>query len=225
MSNLHKGFTAPSGEIIRVLNGVSLRFEAGGRYAIQGRSGSGKSTLLSILGLLECADSGVFTIDDVDVALLNDRERSRVRGTAFGFVFQRFFLIPYLTAEQNVASALLHVPQDTSRRSQREAVSEALAAVGLSNRKEHRPAALSGGEQQRVAIARALVKRPRFVLADEPSGALDETTADQVLDLLVTSSATHDVGLIIVTHDSRVAAAMDTCCQLAHGKVEGPPGE
>ncbi|MGY5054070.1 ABC transporter ATP-binding protein [Streptomyces sp. 900105755] len=196
---------------------MSLTVEPGSSHAVLGRSGSGKSTLMSVLGLLDQADSGTCIVNGSDVEGLRDAELARLRGSFFGFVYQRFLLLPHLTALQNVELALIHSTRWGKRR-RREAAMEALEKVGLLNRAEHRPAQLSGGEQQRTAIARALACTPQVLLADEPTGALDENTAEDVISWLLSLCKEQNVALVTVTHDPQIAARMDTTHHLVEGR-------
>ena len=200
--SLSKIFPMPAGPVV-ALQDVSLRIDAAEYIAIAGPSGCGKSTLLHLLGCVETPTAGALLFDGRDVATLRDSERSRIRLTRIGFVFQRFFLLPMLTAWENV-----ELPQSemgVSKAVRRERTAELLAYVGLANRADHRPSQLSGGEMQRIAIARALANRPRLVLADEPTGELDEATGEQIADLL---DRVHADGttVVVVTHNATLAA-------------------
>lgn len=182
------------------LRRVSFQIHPGDTVSISGPSGSGKSTLLSILGLLDTPTSGAFLLDGEDVTRLDERERTAIRRTSLGFVFQAFHLIPHLSAVENVEYALDSVrPQE-----RREVAEDSLERLGLSSRLAARPPTMSGGEQQRVAIARALARRPRLLLCDEPTGNLDSRSSAQVLDALF-ENATDAGALVIVTHDVGVA--------------------
>ncbi|WP_268221012.1 ABC transporter ATP-binding protein [Streptomyces sp. EMB24] len=212
-----RSFRSAGGEQLNVLRGVSLTVDAGSSHAVLGRSGSGKSTLMAILGLLDQADSGSYTVSGQDTAGLRDHEQARLRATFFGFVYQRFLLLPHLTALQNVELALIH-STNWRQRQRREAALDALTKVGLQDRADHRPAQLSGGEQQRTAIARALARTPRVLLADEPTGALDESTADDVMSWLLSLCREQNIALVTVTHDPQVARRMDTTHHLVAGR-------
>ncbi|WP_224317233.1 ABC transporter ATP-binding protein [Streptomyces olivaceus] len=214
---MERSFRSVSGEHLNVLRGVSLTVDAGSSHAVLGRSGSGKSTLMAILGLLDQADSGTYTVRGQDAAGLRDHEQARLRATFFGFVYQRFLLLPHLTALQNVELALIH-RTNWRQRQRREAALDALAKVGLQDRAGHRPAQLSGGEQQRTAIARALATTPQVLLADEPTGALDESTADDVMSWLLSLCREEKIALVTVTHDPQVAKQMDTTHHLVAGR-------
>ena len=197
-----KTFPMPAGPVV-ALHDVSLEIDQGDYVAIAGPSGCGKSTLLHVLGCVEPPTAGELRFQDRDVASLSDAARSRIRLLSVGFVFQRFFLLPMLTAWENVELPLGEAGVPKAERRARTA--ELLDYVGLSGRAQHRPSQLSGGEMQRVAIARALANRPRLVLADEPTGELDEATGRQVADLL---DRVHADGttVVIVTHDESVAS-------------------
>lgn len=200
---------------VAAVDGVSFNVTAGQWLALTGPSGSGKTTLLNLLACLDRPTSGRIVIDGEDVGALAELELVRIRREKVGMVFQQFHLVPYLTAVENVMLAQhFHSMADEAE------AREILAGVGLADRAEHRPAQLSGGEQQRVCIARALVNRPRVLLADEPTGNLDEKSARQVLRLF---SEVHEQGttLVLVTHDPAVAALADNRIALEHGRVAG----
>lgn len=202
-----------------ILEHVSCHLESDRLYALRGRSGSGKSTLLGLLGLLDRPTGGTYEIGGVDTSGLDDREISSLRGRVFGFVYQRFALVPHLNALDNVGVGLIHSGLRLGWRERRRTALGALTAVGLAERADHLPASLSGGEQQRVGIARALAKRPRFLLADEPTGALDETTADHILDLMITRAREEGAGMLLATHDPAIAERMTTRLSLDRGHL------
>jgi putative ABC transport system ATP-binding protein len=189
--------------MVAALRGVDLVIEDGEWLAVQGPTGQGKSTLLHILGGLDRPSSGVVEFGGRDLARLREGEVTRVRARSIGFVFQTFNLVPTLSAAENVEAALvpLHVP-GAARRHRAEL---ALESVGLGDRLGHLPGELSGGQQQRVAIARALVKEPKVLLADEPTGNLDEDTRDEIIGLLETMWRERGLTMVLVTHDSSVA--------------------
>jgi putative ABC transport system ATP-binding protein len=203
---------------IEVIKGVSLAVPKGQFAAIVGKSGSGKSTLLGIISGLEAPDSGRVLVNGVDIFALDDGGMAETRRRQFGIVFQSFNLVPALTALENV---LLPVVFDDklSAADYEARANDLLAQVGMSERSSHRPGALSGGEQQRVAIARALINQPAILLADEPTGNLDETTAAGIFDLL--TGLCRDIGttLLMVTHDMDIAARADRIIEIKNGKV------
>jgi len=204
------------GREVRALAGIDLEIPAGQLVAIQGPTGGGKSTLLQMLGALDRPTSGSVLLGDADLATASDRELSDLRGSRIGFVFQGFNLIPTLTALENVEAAFV---DGTAADERRLRAAEALASLGLGDRGDHRPAELSGGQQQRVAIARALVKEPSVLLADEPTGALDESTRDEIMDLLEGVHRERGITLVLVTHDSAVARRAERRLRIAGGSV------
>jgi putative ABC transport system ATP-binding protein len=205
-------------EDVMALRGVDLTIDDGEFLAIQGPTGHGKSTLLQLLGGLDRQSSGTVAFDGRELSALSDRALAELRSRQFGFIFQSFNLIPTLTARENVETAL--VPLRVRAAERRRRATSALAEVGLADRARHLPGELSGGEQQRVAIARALVKDPHVVLADEPSGNLDEEMRDEIVGLLETLWAVHGVTLIVVTHDGQVAARARRLARLHDGVVD-----
>ncbi|WP_394555078.1 ABC transporter ATP-binding protein [Agromyces sp. MMS24-JH15] len=202
---------------VTALKDVSLEIPAGQLVAIQGPTGGGKSTLLQMLGALDRPTGGRISLGADELSHLPDGKLGRIRAKEIGFVFQSFNLIPTLTAQENVETALepLGVPAAERRRR----AAEALASVGLAERAGHVPGELSGGQQQRVAIARALVKEPVVLLADEPTGALDEETRDEILNLLEGLWRDRGLTLIIVTHDSAVAKRAERRLHIKNGTV------
>jgi putative ABC transport system ATP-binding protein len=215
---LGKVFPMPAGPVT-ALQDASIEIHTGDSIAIQGPSGCGKSTLLHILGCVETPTTGSLLFDDRDVASLGDFERSRIRLTKIGFVFQRFFLLPMLTAWENV-----ELPQSeagASKAERRDRTAELLEYVGLRERAGHLPSQLSGGEMQRVAIARALANRPGLLLADEPTGELDEATGEQVADLLDRVNA-DGTALVVVTHNPMLAARAKRQLEMRSGRLLEP---
>jgi putative ABC transport system ATP-binding protein len=210
----------PDDRVLHILRGVSLRVDAGEHVAVVGRSGTGKSTLLNILGLLDSPTSGEYLLDGAPTAKLSGRRRSRLRGESFGFVFQQFNLLNGRTVLENVAAPLLYA---SGRQfwTRRRLAAEMLERVGLGDRLEDRPEKLSGGEQQRVAIARALVRRPRVILADEPTGALDVDTGTEIMQLLDDIAQESGSALVTITHDLAVAARAQRHYRLAEGRLVG----
>ena len=205
------------GRIVKALAGVDLTIGAGDFVTIQGPTGGGKSTLLQLLGALDRPSAGSVHLGEIDIATASNRELGRIRAHEIGFVFQGFNLIPTLTAQENVETALAPLGLKTAERRRR--ATEALESVGLGDRLRHLPMELSGGQQQRVAIARALVKEPRVLLADEPTGNLDEDTRDEIMDLLETLWRERGLTLIIVTHDSAIAKRAQRRLRIKQGKV------
>ena len=206
------------GEQVKVyaLRDVSLQIHAGDHMAIIGPSGSGKSTMLGLLGVLDKPTEGTVEIAGTDTGTLDDNSRSRLRGDTVGFVFQQFHLIPHLTAAANVETALLY--RGLTRTERRDRAAAALDQVGLAARADQRPVQMSGGEQQRVAIARAIVTEPLLVLADEPTGALDSETAEQVMQLLRELNA-DGLTLIVVTHDEVVGGSANRAIKMRDGRI------
>lgn len=218
LAGVHKAVPLPDGTQLPILRGVDLAIQPATTTSIMGRSGSGKSTLLSLMGLLATPTGGAVQIEGEDVTGLPDRRRAGLRNQALGFIFQNYSLIPTWTVFQNCAVPLLY-RTGLSRRAIRLRVTEQLGMLGMADRLDAYPAQLSGGEQQRVAIGRALVHRPAVVLADEPTGALDEATADLVLGLLFEAVVATRAALVVVTHDDRVAARADVNLRLQAGTV------
>jgi putative ABC transport system ATP-binding protein len=201
---------------IPVLRDVNLRVEEGEFVAIMGSSGSGKSTLLNILGILDDYDQGQYVLDGTLIRDLSERRAAVYRNRFIGFVFQAFNLLPFKTAVENVELPLQYRKVARSRR--RSLALEALDKVGLSARAEHVPSEMSGGEKQRVAIARALIAEPRLLLADEPTGALDTTTSDQIMALLEDANRA-GLTLVMVTHEPDVAARARRIVRIRDGRV------
>ena len=210
---------------VAALRGVDIRIHRGDFVAIMGPSGSGKSTLMNLIGCLDTATSGTYECDGVDVSTLDKEALAQLRRDKIGFVFQGFNLLPRMSALENVAMPLGYAqvpPAERMRRAQ-----EALAAVGLGERALHRPSELSGGQQQRVAIARALINHPPILLADEPTGALDSKTGEEILGLFK-RLRDDDHTVILITHDAEVAAHADRIFVMRDGRLldesahEGP---
>jgi putative ABC transport system ATP-binding protein len=209
-------FPMAAGPVTAVAD-VTLQIAAGDHLAIRGPSGCGKSTLLHMLGCVETPTSGTLLFRGDDVTKLSDRQRSLLRLRQIGFVFQRFFLLPMLTAAENI-----ELPQSESgvpKAEQRKRTRELLEYVGLAARADHRPSELSGGEMQRVAIARALANRPGLLLADEPTGELDRTTGEQIAALLDRVNA-DGTALVIVTHDPALAERCTRVLTMRDGRIE-----
>jgi putative ABC transport system ATP-binding protein len=204
--------------VIPALRGVDLSVERGELLALTGPSGSGKSTILNLAGLIDTPDQGEIVFGARNVVGLNETERTLLRRDALGFVFQSFNLVPVMTVEENVDYPLFIAGVPAAER--RERVAAQLEAVGLREHAKHRPDALSGGQRQRVAIARALVKRPRLVIADEPTASLDSHTADQVLALMRERCHAEGAAFVIATHDSRLTQRCDRVLALLDGRLQ-----
>jgi putative ABC transport system ATP-binding protein len=204
--------------VVHALAGVDLAIEDGEWLAIQGPTGHGKSTLLQILGGLDQPTSGRVELDGRDLAGLGERELTKVRAASIGFIFQTFNLIPTLSAQENVETAL--VPLNVPAPERRQRARLALADVGLAERAGHLPSELSGGQQQRVAIARALVKEPAVLLGDEPTGNLDEGTRDDIMVLLERLWRELELTMVIVTHDSSVARRAQKIGRMRDGQID-----
>ena len=203
---------------VHILRKVSLTIERGQTVGLVGPSGSGKSTLLMTMAGLERPDSGEIEIDGISVARMSEDALARFRGARIGIVFQSFQLIPTMTALENVAAPLeLAGARDAFDRAKAE-----MRAVGLEERLGHYPAQLSGGEQQRVALARALAPRPSLLIADEPTGNLDETTGRSIVDLLFGLPTQRGATLVLVTHDPSLAARCDRTLRMRSGRLEAP---
>jgi putative ABC transport system ATP-binding protein len=207
--------------VVGALQGVDLAITDGEWLAIQGPTGHGKSTLLQMLGGLDRPTSGSVMFGDsasgVDLAQLREAQVTKIRAESIGFIFQTFNLVPTLSAQENVEAAL--VPLGVSTASRRARAAQALADVGLADRARHLPSELSGGQQQRVAIARALVKEPKVLLADEPTGNLDEDTRDDIIALLEKLWQDRGLTLVLVTHDSSVARRAQRVGIMQNGKI------
>jgi putative ABC transport system ATP-binding protein len=202
---------------VAALRGVDLVIEDGEWLAVQGPTGHGKSTLLQILGGLDRPSSGIVEFDGRDLAQLRETEVTKVRAQSIGFVFQTFNLIPTLSALENVEAALVPLRVGSAARQQRATM--ALEVVGLGDRLRHAPGELSGGQQQRVAIARALVKEPKVLLADEPTGNLDEDTRDDIIGLLETMWRERGLTMVLVTHDSSIARRAQRIGVMKNGRL------
>ncbi|HEX6684018.1 MAG TPA: ABC transporter ATP-binding protein [Candidatus Limnocylindrales bacterium] len=207
------------GVSVPALKRVSLTIEDGDYLAIIGPSGSGKSTLMHLLGALDRPTAGKLLIDGKDIATLTAPEMARLRNETIGFVFQAFHLLPRTSALDNVALPLVY--RGLGARERRKRAHSTLERVGLAHRTNHRPNQLSGGEQQRVAIARALVTEPKVLLADEPTGNLDSTTGQAVLDLLENLNTESQVALVMVTHDRDIASRAQRQISMRDGEIVG----
>ena len=216
VQNLEKTYRSARGALT-LFRGLELTVNSGELVAIVGQSGSGKSTLLHILGALDAPTAGTVHCASTNVATLNAREAAAFRNRQIGYVWQFHYLLPEFTAVENVAMPLL--ARGMIRRQALDAASNWLKEVDLQDRSEHRPGELSGGEQQRVALARALVGNPRLLLADEPTGDLDESTAARVFDLLERLHVTHGLTSIVVTHNLELAARCTRTLRLEGGRL------
>lgn len=214
INNITKTYEGPPP--VKALDGVTLEVKKGDFVAIVGQSGSGKSTLLNMIGLLDSVTEGTIDIEGKNISELSDNELSKFRGEKIGFIFQSFFLLPGLTAQENVAEGLLY--QGISRTERLESATKVLEQVGLGDRTTHLPKELSGGQQQRVAIARALVQDPAFVLADEPTGNLDKESGLNILNILKELN-NQGKTVIMITHNQEHADMFEKVIELVDGKV------
>jgi putative ABC transport system ATP-binding protein len=216
LTRVTKDYRKGSG-VVHALRGVDLTIAGGEWLAIQGPTGHGKSTLLQLLGGLDRPTAGSLELDGRDLSRLGETAMTQVRAKSIGFIFQTFNLIPTLSAQENVETAL--VPLGVSGASRRARAAEALESVGLGDRLRHLPGELSGGQQQRVAIARALVKEPQVLLADEPTGNLDEDTRDEIIGLLEKLWQDKGLTMVIVTHDSSIARRAQRLGMMRNGQL------
>jgi putative ABC transport system ATP-binding protein len=215
IKDLHKSYSIGKNSL-HVLKGINISIKEGELVAIMGSSGSGKSTLLNILGMLDVADQGTYTLDNIPIKDLNETKAAKYRNKFLGFIFQSFNLINYKTAIENVALPLYY--QKVSRKERNEKAMQYLTKVGLAEWAEHLPSELSGGQKQRVAIARALAAEPKVLLADEPTGALDSTTSYEVMQLI---QEINDEGktILVVTHEDDIAKMCKRIVQLKDGVI------
>jgi putative ABC transport system ATP-binding protein len=202
-------------DVVMALNAVDLEINRGEFVAIMGASGSGKSTMMNVIGLLDRPTAGHYYFDNHDVSRLDDDTRTRLRGTVFGFVFQQYNLLPRMSAIEQVELPLVY--RKVSKR--RERAKAALALVGLAERAHHKPTEMSGGQQQRVAIARTLVGNPHVVLADEPTGALDTRTGEEIMGILEGLVRERGITVILVTHEQSVADHADRIIRMRDGRI------
>jgi putative ABC transport system ATP-binding protein len=202
---------------VPAVRGLDLVIEDGEWLAVQGRTGHGKSTLLNLLGGLDRATEGTVELDGTDLGALREAQLTRVRAQSIGFIFQTFNLIPTLSAAENVETAL--IPLGIGLAERRRRIAAALDSVGLADRSLHLPSELSGGQQQRVAIARALVKEPKVLLADEPTGNLDEDTRDEIIGLLEKLWRERGLTLVLVTHDTSIARRAQRVGVMSKGRL------
>ena len=215
MTNITKSYEMGT-QVVHALRGVDVSIKEGEMIAIMGPSGSGKSTLMNMIGCLDVPSSGVYKLDDIDVSTLSDDEQAKIRNKRIGFVFQQFNLLPRTSALKQAALPLMYAGYSLSERSQR--AEEALEKVGLGDRMDHRPDELSGGQQQRVAIARAIATHPSIILADEPTGALDTKTGEEILDLFEEFNE-QGMTIIMVTHDPEVSERAERIILLRDGLI------
>ncbi|CAI6312580.1 ABC transporter ATP-binding protein [Bacillus subtilis] len=215
LNNISKSYKLGKEEV-PILKHINLTVQAGEFLAIMGPSGSGKSTLMNIIGCLDRPTSGTYTLDQIDILKGKDGALAEIRNESIGFVFQTFHLLPRLTALQNVELPMIY--SKVKKKERRQRAYEALEKVGLKDRVSYKPPKLSGGQKQRVAIARALVNQPRFILADEPTGALDTKSSEQILSLF---SELHREGktIIMITHDPDVAKKADRTVFIRDGEL------
>jgi len=218
VTGLEKNYQTAHGSL-NLFHGLNFTVATGEMVAIVGQSGAGKSTLLHILGALDTPSAGTVICAATNLAQLSQRQAAAFRNREIGYVWQFHYLLPEFTAQENVAMPLL--ARNMKRRDALDAAAKWLREVGLEDRADHRPGELSGGEQQRVALARALVNRPRLLLADEPTGDLDETTAGMVFDLIERLHSTHGLTSILVTHNLELAARCTRALRLERGRLEG----
>ena len=214
LKNISKVYEGPPP--VKAVDNISLDIKEGDLVSIVGQSGSGKSTLLNMIGLLDSLTEGAIEIEGQDVSVMSDNELSKFRGEKIGFIFQSFFLLPGLTAQENVAEGLLY--QGIKREDRLKRAKKVLQDVGLGERLEHLPKELSGGEQQRVAVARALVQNPAFVLADEPTGNLDKQSGDNILSILKELNKQGKT-IIMITHNLDHAKKFKKVVKLVDGRV------
>lgn len=216
VDHLTKSYVTERG-IIDILKGINVEFETGKFYAIMGHSGSGKSTLINILGLIDNFDSGKYILFGKDITMMNDKELSKIRMKNIGFIFQEFYLNNTLKAWENVVVPML-INEEIPKKERKTRACKLLKMVGLEDRMEHYPKELSGGEQQRVAIARALANNPKMILADEPTGNLDEEHEEQIFSILKEISKSGKC-VIVVTHSNDVKKYADIIYKISSGKV------
>jgi putative ABC transport system ATP-binding protein len=217
LTKIYQGKGKGKNEKVHALQGVDVVIPDNDMLAIQGPTGHGKSTLLQLLGGLDRPTGGSLKFDGQELAKMGEMSLTKLRAQNFGYIFQGFNLIPTLTAQENVETAL--VPLGLSKAERRERAAKALTDVGLGERLGHLQTELSGGQQQRVAIARALVKEPKVILADEPTGNLDEETRDEIFGLLENLWAERGLTVIMVTHDSALSKRVPRLAQIKHGKL------
>lgn len=217
IENVFKIYNEGRESEVRALDGVSLRIDRGEFVAIIGASGSGKSTLMNILGCLDVPTYGSYHLDGTDVTELSDRELARIRNREIGFIFQGYNLISALNAYENVELPLIYRGVGITKRG--DMIIDALKRVNMADRAKHKPGQMSGGQQQRVAIARAIAARPPIIMADEPTGALDSKTGFHVLEILHTLHESEGATVILITHDSSIAATAHRIVRISDGRI------
>ena len=221
LNNIYKKYDVPSGkEPLTVLNNISLHIERGEAIAVVGPSGSGKSTLLNIIGALDIPTSGSVVFDGKNLAEMSENELAYIRNTEIGFIFQLHHLLPQCTMLENVLIPTIPQNKKRSNKELQNRAKKLLCEVGLENHFDYFPAQLSGGELQRVAVVRALINRPKLLLADEPTGSLDEPSALNLGQILIDLNRAENVTLIVVTHSHDLAKRMDTVYNLHNGRLE-----
>ena len=202
---------------VQALRGISFEIQEGEFTAIMGPSGSGKSTCMNMIGCLDRPSRGIVKVDGKETALMSEKELAQLRNITIGFVFQQYHLIPAMTVLENVMLPLKYQKVDKKERMER--AIKVLESVGLKDRNFHRPHELSGGQKQRVAIARAMITRPKILLADEPTGALDSQTGNQVMELFRQINEKNGTSVIIVTHDPRIGGSLERCIKILDGQI------
>lgn len=202
---------------VQALRGISFEIQEGEFTAIMGPSGSGKSTCMNMIGCLDRPSSGIVKVDVKETALMSEKELAQLRNITIGFVFQQYHLIPAMTVLENVMLPLKYQKVDKKERMER--AIKVLESVGLKDRNFHRPHELSGGQKQRVAIARAMITSPKILLADEPTGALDSQTGNQVMELFRQINEKNGTSVIIVTHDPRIGGSLERCIKILDGQI------
>ena len=221
LKNIEKKYSTLSGKAhVTVLNNISLQVEQGEAIAVVGPSGSGKSTLLNIIGALDKPTSGSVNFDGKNLAAMSEDELADIRNMEIGFIFQLHHLLPQCTVLENVLIPTIPGNRKNNNEGFRNRANKILGRVGLENHLDYFPAQLSGGEQQRVAVARALINSPQLILADEPTGSLDQASADNLGQMLMDLNKSENVTLIVVTHSLDLAKKMDTVYNLRDGRLE-----
>jgi len=221
LDNIYKKYDVPSGKApLTVLSNISLHIERGETIAVVGPSGSGKSTLLNIMGALDKPTSGSVIFDGKNLAEMSENELAYIRNTEIGFIFQLHHLLPQCTVLENVLIPTIPQNKKRSNKELQNRAKKLLGEVGLENHFDYFPAQLSGGELQRVAVVRALINQPKMILADEPTGSLDQTSANNLGQILIDLNKAENVTLIVVTHSHDLAERMDTVYNLYNGRLE-----